>query len=107
VDLGLSDAAAVVTGGSKGMGLAAAECLAIEGSRVALLARTRSDLDLEADRLLALGAPDAFGIVADLTSGESVDAAFMEVELRWGDLNVLVNAAGPVDVGIGQFSDMG
>jgi 3-oxoacyl-[acyl-carrier protein] reductase len=106
VDLGLSEASAVVSGGSKGMGLAAAECLAIEGSRIALLARTRTDLDREADRLMALGAPDAFGVVTDLTSRESVDAAFKEVELRWGDLNVLVNAAGPVDVGIGQFSEM-
>jgi 3-oxoacyl-[acyl-carrier protein] reductase len=106
MDLGFSGASAVVSGGSKGMGLAAAECLASEGSRIALLARTRSDLDREADRLMSLGAPDAFGVVTDLTSGESVDHAFEEVELRWGDLNVLVNAAGPVDVGIGNFNDV-
>jgi 3-oxoacyl-[acyl-carrier protein] reductase len=106
MDLGLFGASAVVSGGSKGMGLATAKCLASEGSRVALLARTRSDLEREADRLMSLGAPDAFGVVTDLTAGESVAAAFAEVELRWGGLNVLVNAAGPVDVGIGQFSDV-
>ena len=45
VDLGLAGAAVVVSGGSKGMGRAAAECLAAEGARVAVLARTQASLD--------------------------------------------------------------
>jgi NAD(P)-dependent dehydrogenase (short-subunit alcohol dehydrogenase family) len=47
MDLGLSDATAVVSGGSKGMGRAVAECLAREGARVAVLARTEA-VDLSA-----------------------------------------------------------
>ena len=39
MDLGLEGSAAVVTGGSKGMGLAIAETLAAEGARVAVMAR--------------------------------------------------------------------
>jgi 3-oxoacyl-[acyl-carrier protein] reductase len=106
MDLGLSEACAVVSGGSKGMGRAAAACLATEGARVAILARTRSTLDEEAARLRSLGVPDAIGIVTDLTSRESVDSAFEAVHERWGSLNVLVNAAGPVDVGIGTFDEI-
>jgi len=45
MDLGLKGAAAVVTGGSKGMGLATARSLAGEGARVAVLARGRQSLD--------------------------------------------------------------
>jgi 3-oxoacyl-[acyl-carrier protein] reductase len=84
MDLGLSGASAVVSGGSTGMGLAAAESLAGEGARVALLARTQSVLDTAAVRLGALGAPDSIGIVTDLTVRASVDAAFATVESRWG-----------------------
>ena len=40
MDLGLNDATVVVSGGTKGMGRAAAECFAAEGARVAVLGRT-------------------------------------------------------------------
>ena len=42
MDLGLADATAVVTGGSKGMGRAVAEVLAADGARVAVMARGRA-----------------------------------------------------------------
>jgi NAD(P)-dependent dehydrogenase (short-subunit alcohol dehydrogenase family) len=103
VDLGLGGAAVVVSGGSKGMGRAAVECFAREGSRVAILARGKADLDETAERAFALGAADAVGIGTDLTDGASVTAAFDEVGARWGTLNVLVNAAGPVGVGTKGF----
>ncbi len=45
MDLGLSGSAAVVTGGSKGMGLAIAETLAADGARVAVMARGQAALD--------------------------------------------------------------
>lgn len=106
MDLGLTGSAAVVSGGSKGMGRAVAETLAAEGARVAVLARTRSDLDATVEALLALGAPDAVGLQTDVTSDTSVHAAFTAVATRWGELNVLVNATGPVDVGIGRFEDL-
>ena len=44
MDLGLREATVAVNGGSKGMGRAAAEALAAEGARVAVLARTEGDL---------------------------------------------------------------
>ncbi len=45
MDLGIADATAVVTGGSKGMGRAVAEILAADGARVAVMARGRDALD--------------------------------------------------------------
>jgi NAD(P)-dependent dehydrogenase (short-subunit alcohol dehydrogenase family) len=106
VDLGLEGAAVVVSGGSQGMGRAAAEVFAQEGARTAVLARGKAGLDEAVAALMALGAPDAVGLPADLTDRAQVDAAFSAIGERWGELNVLVNAAGPVDVGIGRFDDL-
>jgi NAD(P)-dependent dehydrogenase (short-subunit alcohol dehydrogenase family) len=106
MDLGLRGAAVVVNGGSKGMGRAAAECFATEGARVCVLARGRAAIDETVEALQAAGSPDAFGIPTDLTARAQVDAAFAEVGERWGELNVLVNAAGPVDVGIRRFEEL-
>ena len=61
MDLGLAGATAVVTGGSKGMGLAIAETLAAEGASVAVMARGQAALDAAAETLRAAGAPDAVG----------------------------------------------
>lgn len=106
MDLGINGAVAVVSGGSKGMGRAAARCLAAEGARVAIIARGRTELDATVAELVAAGAPDAMGISADLTVRTDVDDAFNEVGERWGECNMLVNAAGPVDVGIRDFEDL-
>jgi NAD(P)-dependent dehydrogenase (short-subunit alcohol dehydrogenase family) len=103
MDLGLAGATAVVSGGSKGMGRAAAECLAAEGAKVAVLARTPDALDTTVAAMREAGSPDAIGIRTDLTSDDAVRAAFAQLGERWGELNVLVNAAGPVDVGIASF----
>jgi NAD(P)-dependent dehydrogenase (short-subunit alcohol dehydrogenase family) len=103
VDLGLAHAHVLVTGGTAGMGRAAAECFAREGARVAVLARGREGLDDTRSALTALGAAEAVALPADLTSGSAVAAAIGTLADRWGTLNVLVNAAGPVEVGIGRF----
>ena len=106
MDLGLAGAAVVVNGGSKGMGRAAAEAFAAEGARVATLARGNEALGTTADALLAIGAREALPIATDITDREQVESAFARLAERWGELNVLVNAAGPVDVGIGTFDDV-
>jgi 3-oxoacyl-[acyl-carrier protein] reductase len=106
MDLGLSGAAAVVSGGSKGMGRAAAVCLASEGARLAVLARGRTALDETVAEMQRAGSPDAIGIAVDLTVRAEVDAAFADLAERWGECNVLVNAAGPVEVGIRRFEDL-
>jgi NAD(P)-dependent dehydrogenase (short-subunit alcohol dehydrogenase family) len=106
MDLGLAGAAVVVGGGSKGMGRAAAVCFAEEGARVAVLARDKDALAHTVEALRAAGSPDTVAIPCDLTARSDVDAAFAQLDERWGELNVLVNAAGPVDVGVGGFDDL-
>ena len=96
MDLGLRDATAVVVGGGRGMGLAAAHCFADDGARIALIGRTRDVLDGAAAQLRGRGSPEAFGLVADTADEAQVHAAFAELSDRWnGQLNILVNAVGP------------
>jgi 3-oxoacyl-[acyl-carrier protein] reductase len=101
MDLGLANATAVVQGGTQGMGRAAAECFAADGARVAVLARTKDDLDATVDRLLELGSPEAIPLQADITDAGQVDDAFRVIGDRWGALNILVNATGPGAAGGG------
>ncbi len=103
MDLGLAGATIVVNGGSAGMGLAAALTFAAEGASVAVLARNPERLADTVERLRDAGSPDPVALPADLTDGEQVRLAFERLGRRWPQLNVLVNAAGPVDVGIGRF----
>jgi 3-oxoacyl-[acyl-carrier protein] reductase len=105
VDLGLGGAAVVINGGSKGMGRAAAEVMAAEGARIAVLARGAANLADTASALRGLGSPEVLDISADLTDRGQVDAAFAVIGERWGEINVLVNAAGPVDIGVGRRFD--
>lgn len=96
MDLGLTNAAAVIAGGGRGMGLAAARCLADDGARIALLARSRPDLECAIEDLTRRGSPDAVGLVADIIDPGQVDAMFAALAERWnGELNILVNAVGP------------
>lgn len=77
------------------MGRAAAECFAADGARVAVLARGQEALDATVGRLRELGSPDALGISTDITEASAIEAAFAQIGERWGELNTLVNAAGP------------
>src|ERR1700737_4337318 len=105
MDLGLTNATAVVVGGGRGMGLAAARCLADDGARVAIIARSRADLDRATEDLTNRGSADALGLVADIGDADQVNGVFAELGGRWnGELNVLVNAVGPGAVG--GFEDL-
>lgn len=103
MDLGFAGSTAVVTGGSKGMGLAIAETLAAEGASVAVMARSRGPLDIAVTALRAAGAPDAVGISVDMADARSITDAFKMVSERWGRLNCLVHTIGPGD---GYFEQM-
>jgi 3-oxoacyl-[acyl-carrier protein] reductase len=104
VDLGFADATAVIAGGTRGIGLATAVCLAEHGARVGVVGRDENGLAQAATTLVAAGSPEVLTLRADLGSESDVDAAFATVGERWGELNVLVNAAGPT--GAGRFEDL-
>lgn len=91
---GLQERVAIVTGGSRGIGLAAVKALSREGAHVAVFARGRS-ADLDAVVAEVDGRGEVTAIEADLTSPDSVDHAVRQV-MEWkGALHVVVNNAGP------------
>ena len=79
----------VVTGASRGLGLAIARLAATKGDKVALIARGD---DVLAQAKLIGG--NGIGLVADVTDPASVTDACAQVAERWGGIDVLVNNAG-------------
>ncbi len=103
MDLGFGGSAAVVAGGSKGMGRAVAECLAAEGARVAVMARGQAALDDTAASCRDLGSPDVVALPVDVGDRTAVERAFAQLDERWGELNVLVHTVGP---GAGRLEEL-
>ena len=89
----LTNATAVVTGGSRGIGPYIAEALAGRGARVALVARNEAELDANAARLAESGA-EVVPVPADIMCAEQRRGLIEVVERRLGPVDVLVNNAG-------------
>ena len=83
----------LVTGGGRGIGRAIALALAREGARLALMARTESELDQTAALLSSMGG-EALKLRVDVGRREEVDEAIEEILAGWGGVDVLVNNAG-------------
>jgi NAD(P)-dependent dehydrogenase (short-subunit alcohol dehydrogenase family) len=94
MNLGLKDRVALVTGGSKGIGKAIARALASEGVHLALLARTREDLEAAADDIRFAKRVRVQPITADVRDAESVKAAVDAAAAEFGTIHILVNNAG-------------
>jgi NAD(P)-dependent dehydrogenase (short-subunit alcohol dehydrogenase family) len=84
---------AVITGGSGVLGSSMAKGMASEGIRIAILGRTASTLKIIVDEINLLGG-QAIGLVADVLDREKLETARKEVLLKWGSIDILVNAAG-------------
>jgi len=82
MDLGLTEKSSLLVGAGRGLGGAAAISLAREHARVALVARTRKDVEARARECLAAGAADAIGIAADATDPAQLDAAIESAASR-------------------------
>ncbi|GAB4166881.1 MAG: SDR family oxidoreductase [Rhodocyclaceae bacterium] len=89
----LSGRVALVTGGSRGLGLQIAEALAESGARVAISARKGEELAQAQAHLQGLGA-EVCTAVADLSRPESIPPTVAAVLGRWGTIDILVNNAG-------------
>jgi NAD(P)-dependent dehydrogenase (short-subunit alcohol dehydrogenase family) len=84
---------ALVTGGNSGLGLAMAHCLGIAGARIILLARREASLKSAALQL----EQDSIGVNFinwDLSSPLQAKKAVSEIQNRFGDVDILINAAG-------------
>lgn len=93
MDLGLKGKIILVTGGSKGIGLACARAFLSEGARVAILSRSPENLET-ARRFLAAPAGDLICIPCDLTARGAAAAMVNEVEKHLGPIDALINSAG-------------
>jgi len=89
MDLELRDRVVLVTGGSKGIGLACAKAFMAEGARVALSSRSEANL-AEASRLIG----SALTIAADLSQSDKAARVVERVELEVGPIDILINSAG-------------
>jgi 3-oxoacyl-[acyl-carrier protein] reductase len=83
----------LITGGSRGVGLATARRLGAEGAAVVLVARDRDHLDVATSGLRAEGIRVA-GLMGDVTDRLSMARAVLEAERQFGGLDVLINNAG-------------
>jgi NAD(P)-dependent dehydrogenase (short-subunit alcohol dehydrogenase family) len=89
----LAGKTALVTGGSRGLGLQMAEALGEQGARIVLSARKQSELDEAVAHLKARGV-DASAIAADLSKDEQVQPLVDEAIKRLGHIDILINNAG-------------
>ncbi len=87
----VKDQVIVVTGGSRGIGLGTAQCLARRGAKVALLARDQAVLAAAVEQI---GRDVAIGIVADACSPRDLDRALQQVVDRFGRIDGLINNVG-------------
>jgi NAD(P)-dependent dehydrogenase (short-subunit alcohol dehydrogenase family) len=94
----LAERAALVTGGSSGIGLAIARALGADGYRITLAARRPDKLEAAGRELEAEGI-DVQVVAAQMTEEDELAGVFAKHRERFGRLDVLVNNAG---VGIGQ-----
>ncbi len=91
--LDLSGRKAIVTGGSRGLGLQIAEALGEQGAEVLLTARKADELDQAVQHLMRKGIV-AHGIASDQSVPEQIDG-FVDAALeRLGHVDILVNNAG-------------
>lgn len=84
---------ALVTGGSRGLGLQIAEALGEAGAKVMLTARKQDELEQAVQHLQAKGI-DARWIAADASRPEDIDRLVTETTQRLGEIDILVNNAG-------------
>ena len=99
----LQDRVALITGGGRGIGRAIALAYAREGARLALAARTASELDETAAQAQELGAETCV-VTADVTQPGQVEEMARQAEARFSRIDILVNNAGIIGP-IGALED--
>src|SRR5437868_7097559 len=94
MDLGLAGKSALLIGAGRGLGGAAALVMAREGCKVALVARSRTDVEARASLCRSLGAPQALAIAADATDPAALRRSIDTTAMEFGSLDILVTLVG-------------
>ena len=94
LDLELGGKVAIISGGSEGLGRAAAERLAREGARVAICARRKDVLEAAAEGIRKATSGEVLAIPADATKAADIENVVRATVDRWGGVDILLNNAG-------------
>lgn len=92
----LNGKVALITGGGRGIGRAIAERYAVEGCRISLMARTRTELARVAEAIEKKTGQPVLHLTADVGSEEAVRQAVQQTTQALGRIDILVNCAGIV-----------
>ncbi len=88
----------LITGSSRGLGLALAQEFASLGARLVICARDASELELARAQLARTGA-EVLAVPCDLTVSSEVDRLVRQARERFGRIDILINNAGVIQVG--------
>jgi 3-oxoacyl-[acyl-carrier protein] reductase len=106
MELGLGGRSVLLVGAGRGLGGAAALAISREGAQVALVARTRADLEARARECQAAGAQQVLPVAADATDPGQLEAAIERTAAQFSGLDVLVMLVGGSQPGgIADLSD--
>lgn len=94
MDLGLTNKVAIITGGSEGIGKAAAQRMAEEGARVVIVARRPEVLEAAAQDIRAATRGVVLPVQGDVTEPETINRVVETTLHNFGRIDVLVNNAG-------------
>ncbi len=95
MNIDLTGRTALITGGSKGLGLATAIRLAKSGANVAIMARDKAALaEAEAAIRHAAAGGRALALAGDVMSSEQLEAVYARVKQEFGGVDILINNAG-------------
>jgi NAD(P)-dependent dehydrogenase (short-subunit alcohol dehydrogenase family) len=98
MDIRLDGRTAVITGGSKGIGLAVATKLAQAGADVAIIARGQEALNEAAGQIAKTGAGRVVAVVADVSKAADITRAYDEVMAAFSKIDIVVNNAGTSNI---------
>ncbi len=104
MDLGLIDRVYILTGASRGLGFATAQCLVADGAKVVITSRDKAKVDAAVD---ALGGPDhATGLATDLADPETPEQLTALARSSYGRLDgALISVGGPPPGTAAQITD--
>ena len=94
MEVRLDGRTAIITGASKGLGFAMAKEFAASGANVAMLARTKPDLDKAVAAASEGASGQVAGFACDVSKADAVKAAVDAVVKRFGQVDILINNAG-------------
>ncbi|MDR5773683.1 MULTISPECIES: SDR family oxidoreductase [unclassified Caballeronia] len=99
MDLQLKGLKAIVTGGTKGIGLAIAQTLAKEGADVAICARDAASVASTADALAELSGARSLGAAVDVADGAALETWVQSVGEDWGGIDIIVANVSALAIG--------